>query len=112
MRRILQQNGMVVTTATSAREGLELVQDLQPDILLSDIAMPGEDGLSLIRQVRLLPLDRGGQTPAAALTAYAGSEDRRKALLAGFQYYIPKPADPDRLLAIIAVMTRKRVQPT
>jgi PAS domain S-box-containing protein len=112
MRRLLQQNGMVVTTASSAREGLELVRDLQPDILLSDIAMPGEDGLSLIRRVRLLPFDRGGRIPAAALTAYAGSEDRRKTLLAGFQYYIPKPVDPDRLLAVIAAMTRKRVYPT
>lgn len=108
MRRILQQNGMVVTTAASAREGFELLRELQPDVLLSDIAMPGEDGISLIRRVRLLPLDRGGLTPAAALTAYAGVEDRRKALLAGFQYYIPKPVNPNSLLAVIAAMTGKR----
>jgi PAS domain S-box-containing protein len=86
MRRILQQYGAVVTTAASVREGLELVQHLLPDVLLSDIAMPGEDGFSLIRRVRLLPVDRGGAIPAAALSAYAGVEDRRKALLAGFQY--------------------------
>jgi CheY-like chemotaxis protein len=73
--------------------------------------MPGEDGLSLVRCVRLLPLDRGGQIPAAALSAYAGVEDRRKALLAGFQYYIPKPVDPDHLLAVIAAMARKREEP-
>ncbi len=78
MRRILQQNGMLVTTASSAREAFELVERLEPDILLSDIAMPGEDGLSLIRRVRLLPLDRGGRIPAAAISAYAGIEDRRK----------------------------------
>ncbi len=60
LRLILQQNGMVVTTAASAREAFELVERLQPDVLLSDIAMPGEDGLSLIRRVRLLP-------PAAAV---------------------------------------------
>jgi PAS domain S-box-containing protein len=107
MRRILQQNGMLVTTAASAREGFELLEHLQPDIILSDIAMPGEDGLSLIRRVRLLPLDRGGQIPAAALSAYAGVEDRQRALLAGFQYYIPKPVDPDHLLAVIAKMARK-----
>lgn len=111
MRRILQQQGMVVTTAASAREGFELVKGLEPDILLSDIAMPGEDGLSLIRRVRLLALDRGGRVPAAALSAYAGAEDRRKALLAGFQYHVPKPVDPDHLLAVIAAMVRKKSDP-
>ena len=106
LRLILQQNGLVVTTAASAREAYELVERLQPDILLSDIAMPGEDGLSLIRRVRLLPFDRGGQVPAIALSAYAGAEDRRKALLAGFQRHIPKPVDPGRLLAVITTMIR------
>jgi len=107
MRRILQQNGMLVTTASSAREAFELVERLEPDILLSDIAMPGEDGLSLIRRVRLLPLERGGRVPAAAISAYAGVEDRRKALLAGFHYHIPKPVDAAHLLAVIAAMARK-----
>ena len=106
LRLILQQNGMLVTTASSAREAFELVESLQPDILLSDIAMPGEDGLSLIRRVRMLPFDRGGQVPAIALSAYAGAEDRRKALLAGFQRHIPKPVDPAHLLAAIATMVR------
>jgi PAS domain S-box-containing protein len=106
LRLILQQNGMLVTTAASAREAFELVERLQPDVLLSDIAMPGEDGLSLIRRVRLLPLDRGGQVPAIALSAYAGADDRRRALLAGFQRHIPKPVDPAHLLAAIAEMTR------
>ena len=106
LRLILQQNGMLVTTAASAREAYELVERLQPDILLSDIAMPGEDGLSLIRRVRMLPLDRGGQVPAIALSAYAGAENRRKALLAGFQLHIPKPVDPAHLLAAIAAMIR------
>ena len=102
LRLILQQNGMVVTTATSAREAFELVERLQPDILLSDIAMPGEDGLSLIRRVRLLPPGGGGLIPAAALSAYAGAGDRRSALLAGFQHHIAKPVDPAHLLAVIA----------
>ncbi len=97
---------MLVTTAASAREAFELVERLQPDILLSDIAMPGEDGLSLIRRVRMLPLDRGGQVPAIALSAYAGAEDRRQALLAGFQHHLSKPVDPAHLLAVIATMTR------
>jgi CheY-like chemotaxis protein len=104
LRLILQQNGMLVTTAASAREAYELVERLQPDILLSDIAMPGEDGLSLIRRVRMLPFDRGGLVPAIALSAYAGAEDRRKALLAGFQRHIPKPVDPAHLLAAISAL--------
>ncbi len=69
--------------------------------------MPGEDGLSLMRRVRRLPFERGGQIPAAALSAYAGAEDRRKALLAGFQHHIPKPVDPDLLLDVIAKMVRR-----
>jgi PAS domain S-box-containing protein len=109
LRLILQQNGMLVTTATSAREACELVEALQPDILVSDIAMPGEDGLSLIRRVRMLPLDHGGQIPAIALSAYAGAQDRRKALLAGFQRHISKPVDPAHLLAAITTLVQTGV---
>jgi PAS domain S-box-containing protein len=107
LRLLLQQNGMIVTTAASAREAFDLVLQLQPDILLSDIAMPGEDGLSLIRRVRLLPPGGGGLIPAAALSAYAGAADRRSALLAGFQHHVAKPVDPARLLAVIATLARK-----
>jgi PAS domain S-box-containing protein len=106
LRLILQQNGMVVMTAASAPEAFDLVERLQPDILLSDVAMPGEDGLSLIRRVRLLPPGRGGLIPAAALSAYAGAADRRKALLAGFQHHVAKPVDPSQLLGIIAQLAR------
>jgi CheY-like chemotaxis protein/anti-sigma regulatory factor (Ser/Thr protein kinase) len=108
MRLILQQNGMVVTTAASAREAFDLVERLQPDVLLSDVAMPGEDGLSLIRRVRLLPPGRGGLIPAAAISAYAAAGDRRSALLAGFQHHIAKPVDPAQLLALIARMVRTK----
>jgi PAS domain S-box-containing protein len=106
LRLVLQQNGMVVTTAASAREAFDLVGLLRPDVLLSDVAMPGEDGLSLIRRVRQLPPESGGRTPAAAISAYAGAADRRKALLAGFQHHLAKPVDPARLLAVIASMAR------
>lgn len=108
LRLILQQNGLVVTTASSVREGFELLQREQPDILLSDIAMPGEDGLSFIRRVRLLPPGSGGLTPAAALSAYASAGDRRSALLAGFQFHIAKPVDPGHLLAVIASLAHLR----
>ena len=107
LRLILQQSGMVVTTAASAREAFDLIERLQPDILLSDIAMPGEDGLSLIRRVRLLPQGGGGLIPAAALSAYAGAGDRRNALLAGFQHHLAKPVDPARLLTVISSMARR-----
>jgi PAS domain S-box-containing protein len=107
LRLILQQNGMVVTTAASAREAFDLVKRLQPDVLLSDVAMPGEDGLSLIRRVRLLPPGGGGLVPAAALSAYAGAADRRSAFLAGFQHHVAKPVDPAHLLSVIARMARK-----
>jgi PAS domain S-box-containing protein len=105
LTRLLQQNGAVVTGASSAREGLALLEGLQPDVILSDIAMPGEDGLSFIRRVRQLPPGRGGRTPAAALSAYAGTEHRTQALLAGFQDHICKPIQPARLLGAIARMT-------
>jgi PAS domain S-box-containing protein len=108
LRLILQQNGMDVTTASSVKEGFELLQRLQPDILLSDIAMPGEDGLSFIRRVRLLPPHRGGLVPAAALSAYASVSDRRASMLAGFQYHLAKPVDPARLLAMIAELAPSR----
>jgi CheY-like chemotaxis protein len=106
LRLILQQNGLVVFTASSSAEAFDLLKRHQPDILLSDIAMPGEDGLSFIGRVRLLPAGGGGLIPAAALSAYASARDRRSALLAGFQEHIAKPVDPTHLLAVIARMAR------
>jgi PAS domain S-box-containing protein len=107
LRLVLQQNGMIVTTAASAQEAFELLEREQPDVLLSDIAMPGEDGLSLIRRVRLLPPGGGGLIPAAALSAYAGAGYRRNSRLAGFQHHLAKPVNPARLLDVIAKMARK-----
>ena len=108
LRLILQQNGMVVMTASSVAEGFEMLQRRKPDVMLSDIAMPGEDGLSFIRRVRVLPPDRGGATPAAALSAYASAVDRKAALTAGFQHHIAKPVDPGHLLAVIAGLAQLR----
>ena len=99
---LLSQAGASVECAGSAAEALSLLRVRPPDLLLSDIAMPGEDGYSLIRQVRSLGPDRGGRIPAAALTAYATLDDRRKALLAGYDEHIPKPVDPQRLIATVA----------
>ena len=107
MRLILQQNGMIVITASSSDEAFDQLVAQKPDILLSDIAMPGEDGPSLMRRVRRLPREQGGLIAAAALSAYAGVNDRRTAFTAGFQHHIAKPVDPARLLAVIATMAGK-----
>jgi CheY-like chemotaxis protein len=99
---LLSQAGARVQSVGSASEALMLLTANPPDLLLSDIAMPGEDGYALIRQVRALSADRGGHVPAAALTAYATLEDRRKALHAGYNEHLPKPVDPLRLIATVA----------
>ena len=77
-----------------------------PDVIVSDIGMPGEDGYDLIKKVRALPDDRGGATPAAALTAYARAEDRRRALNAGYSIHVPKPVEPAELVAVVASLSR------
>jgi signal transduction histidine kinase len=93
--------GAEVTAVASAREALEALPRLRPDVLISDLAMPGEDGYALIRRVRALPAEEGGRVPAAALTAYALAEDRARALSAGFQIHVPKPVDPAELAAVV-----------
>jgi signal transduction histidine kinase/CheY-like chemotaxis protein len=100
--RMLQQCGAEVTTASSAPEALNALTKERPDVLLSDIGMPGMDGHELIRRVRSLPPDQGGRTPAAAFTALARSEDRSRALRSGFQSHVPKPMDPDELVTVVA----------
>ncbi|HYO10878.1 MAG TPA: ATP-binding protein [Tepidisphaeraceae bacterium] len=100
--RVLQQCGAEVIRATSAAEALEAVRAHRPNVILSDIGMPAEDGYSLIRKVRELGADSGGATPAAALTAFARSEDRRRALMAGFQSHIVKPVEPAELATVVA----------
>ena len=77
----------------------------RPDIIVADIGMPGEDGYSLIRKIRGRPLDRSGLTPAIALTAYAGDGNRQRALDAGYQKHISKPAEPEELALTIATLT-------
>ena len=75
-------------------------------MLLSDIEMPGEDGYALIRRIRARPPEQGGRLPAAALTAYARTEDRMQALLAGFHMHVPKPVQPAELAAVVASLGR------
>ena len=100
--RILRDSSASVITASSAAEALELVRKSNPALLISDIGMPGEDGYDLIRKVRALPADGRGRVPAVALTAFARSEDRQRALLAGYQLHVAKPVEPGELLTVCA----------
>jgi chemotaxis methyl-accepting protein methylase/signal transduction histidine kinase/chemotaxis response regulator CheB len=101
LSEMLCRSGAEVRAAESADEGLKELDAFRPALILSDIAMPGEDGYSFIRRVRARGASRGGDVPAMALTALAAEEDRDKALDAGFQMHIPKPVDVPRLLNAI-----------
>lgn len=98
---VLEQSGAEVFVVTSAVEALEALPKIKPDILLSDIGMPNMDGYMLLRQVRSLEAENGGQVRAIALTAYAGEYDQQQAKAAGFQMHLPKPVEPDHLIEAI-----------
>jgi PAS domain S-box-containing protein len=105
---VLRTQGALVTQAASVREALAALADGLVDVLVSDIGMPGEDGYSLMGQVRALPAEHGARVPSVALTAYAREEDRRKALAAGFQRHLPKPIEPGELIRIVASVSSRR----
>jgi CheY-like chemotaxis protein len=102
LRRVLSDCEAEVITAASAAEALMLVAERRPDVLVSDIGMPDTDGYELLRRVRLLGAARGGRLPAIALTAFARSEDRTRALRAGFLVHVSKPVEPAELVATVA----------
>jgi len=97
----LQQSGAAVRDVSSVTEALLAIQQYPPDILISDIGMPEEDGYTLIRKIRLLEPEKGGEIPAIALTAYAREEDSTEALAAGFHMYASKPIEPVKLINMI-----------
>ena len=99
---VLKECGSEVIVSCSAAEALEALEQHRPDILISDLGMPDEDGYSLIEKIRALPSDRGGDIPAAALTAYARAEDRMRVLRSGFQFHLPKPVDSAELVTVVA----------
>lgn len=99
---VLAETKAKVQVATSVTEALEMLEWFTPDVVVSDLAMPGEDGYSLIRKLRALEGAKGTQIPAVALTSYVRVEDRTRALSAGFNMFVPKPVQPDELIIAIA----------
>jgi PAS domain S-box-containing protein len=108
MKRLLEQCGATVLLAGSGSEATEILRNERPDVLVSDIGMPEEDGYTLMRRVRALASEHGGATPAVALTAYARAEDRMKAVMAGFQHHVAKPVEPAELITMIASLAQNR----
>lgn len=104
---MLERSGAQVLAVSSTREALDSMEKWKPDVLIADIGMPIEDGYNLIRKVRALPNDRGGQTPALALTAYARTEDRIRALSEGYQMHLAKPVDRLELATIVGSLCRR-----
>jgi PAS domain S-box-containing protein len=101
---LLENNGAEVLAVGTASAALEALGRFRPDVIVSDIGMPGGDGFELLKRVRALDRSRGGAVPALALTAYASEVDRERALAAGFHQHLAKPADPQELIASIAAL--------
>jgi CheY-like chemotaxis protein len=99
---VLAEHRANVQVAASAAEALEALQWFQPDVFVTDLVMPGEDGYSFIDKVRTLSANGAKQTPAVALTSYVRIEDRARALSSGFNMFVPKPVEPNELIIAIA----------
>ena len=102
VQEVLTQTGGEVRGAGTAEEALRVLEQWRPDVLVSDIEMPGQDGYTLIRKIRALAPEQGGMTRAVALTAFGRPEDRIRSLMAGFNIHVSKPVDPGELAAIVA----------
>ena len=101
-----ERDARELVEAASAEEGLVLLQSIRPDVIVSDVGMPDRDGYQFIRDVRALAAGHGGKTPAIALTAFARSEDRTRAMLAGYQVHVSKPIEPQELVATVKSLAR------
>jgi hypothetical protein len=106
---LFQLYGVEIIPATSVGEALDILEGVQPDLLISEIGLPKEDGYSLMDRVKALEVAKQLQIPAIALTTYARKEDRARALAAGFRKHIAKPFDMDELIATVAHLTRKEL---
>jgi CheY-like chemotaxis protein len=107
LRLLLERWGAVVCAVASVPEALRQLPEFRPDVVVSDIDMPGADGYDLMRRLRALPPEQGGAVPAAALTAFASDEDRRRALAAGYQEHLAKPLEPERLRRVLGALGRR-----
>jgi CheY-like chemotaxis protein len=111
LREILEAVGATVTTATSSRAAIEIVTTDGPDVLVADLGMPSMDGFELIQALRSSDVAAAREIPAAALTAYARSEDRARSLQSGFEMHLAKPIDPAELIAAVNALARRRRSP-
>lgn len=102
---ILEADGAQVTAVDSAQAALETIAQVQPDLIICDLHMPGQDGCSFIRQLRALPPEQGGQIPAIALSG-ASDEGKNQALACGFEEFFLKPVDPERLIEVITALVQ------
>jgi len=107
MQAVLEQRGANVIAAESVAQAFELLASTTPDVIVSDIGMPDEDGYALVHRLRALPGDSGGRTPLIAVSAFAGSADRARALAAGFDRYLHKPVDFEELRATIESLVER-----
>jgi CheY-like chemotaxis protein len=101
---VLEDYGGRVTAVASVAEAMAAIARERPAVILSDLRMPGDDGYGLIRKVRALPPERGGQIPTAALSASDSRDEQRRAIRAGFYLLIPKPVSPSRLVEVVAAL--------
>lgn len=111
MHSLLEQRGASVISAGCVAGAFELLEHAHPNVIVSDIAMPNEDGFDLIGRLRALPPERGGKTPAVAVSAFVSNADRLRALAAGFDRYLHKPVDFDELFATIRTLARPSSSP-
>jgi CheY-like chemotaxis protein len=107
MTTALTRRHATVTAVSSAGEAIQAIRRRRPDVLVSDIAMPGEDGYGLIEKVRSLESNETETIPAVAITAYAKEEDRERALSSGFQIYLAKPVELTELISVVARAARR-----
>jgi signal transduction histidine kinase/CheY-like chemotaxis protein len=107
VKRIMEDCGATVTACTSGAECLDCLPKQMPDVVIMDIGMADMDGYTLIGKIRALGPEQGGRTPAVALTAFARSEDRRQAMLAGFDVHVAKPVEPGELVAVVCRLARR-----
>jgi CheY-like chemotaxis protein len=109
---LLRDAGMIVDTASSVSEAFDALMANRPDVIVSDIGMPFENGYSLLRNLRQVWLVEGGAIPALAVTGFTRPEDRERAFAAGFDVHLAKPVEPESLLRALADLTRRAVTPS